>query len=210
MMVRGLSTSFLSIRLFSRVHKKWHETKHKLFSETPSLRVILCRKGETVRCLLFVIKPREQIIERVLQWNTFTPAEGRTKAAKKHLSFCFFFEEKLLSFSFLSHVSLFILAPRCVFFKKSGRKSICWLFFFHSRNQERFPPQNHSQNDQLYISLYIHLRTTNTITTHIIHHSRRRANANASVCCCCCCCCFISLARAVVVWTQKSARVPFF
>lgn len=51
---------------------------------------------------------------------------------------------------------------------------------------------------QLYISLYIHLRTTNTITTHIIHHSRRRANANASVCCCCCCC-FISLARAVVV-----------
>ena len=124
---------------------------------------------------------------------------GENKSSKKAPLFLLLFRGKAaLVFFSLSCLSLHPRSSR-VFFKKSGRKSICWLFFFHSRNQERFPPQNHSQNDQLYISLYIHLRTTNTITTHIIHHSRRRANANASVCCCCCCCCFISLARAVVV-----------
>ena len=224
MMVRGLSTSFLSIRRFSRVHKKWHETKRKLFSETPSLRVILCREGETVRCLLFVMKPREQIIERVLKWNTFTPAdEGSTKAAKKHLSLCFLFASAarsrlFASFSRKSECSRFLfsltslssfLSSR-VFFLKSGRKSICWRCFFHSRTHERFPPQNHSQTTSSYISLYSHWRTTNTITTHISFITRGGAQTQTRVFAAAAAAA-LSLSLALLLFERKRARkVPFF
>lgn len=180
MMVRGLSTSFLSIRLFfSRAHEKWHETKRKqlFFSETtpsPSRCDFVPSKGET----LFVVfssynkKPREQIlIERcVLKWNTCTPAdEGRTKAAKKHvLSFCFllfasfsrsrlfkasFFSRKscwMLSFSFLSHVSHVSLL---CFLKKWPKIDLFWAVFFTQEIKSVFYHKTTLKRPVLYISL---------------------------------------------------------
>ena len=240
MMVRGLSTSFLSIRLFfSRAHEKWHETKRKqlFFSETtPSLRtVILCRKGET----LFVVfssytkKPREQIlIERcVLKWNTCTPAdEGRTKAAKKHLclfllpSFRFrrardflklllFREEKLLnalSFSFLSHVSLV-----CFLKKWPKIKSICFgLFFSLQRTQTRaFSTTKPLSHDQFFTYLFINSFTHNNThykTTRIKIHHSERRRKKTQTRSCLLLL-YLSRISAVVVWTtQKSARVCSF
>ena len=139
----------------------------------------------------------------------FYTRRGENKSSKKAplflLPFCvrrardfllLFRGKAALVFFSLSCLSLHPRSSR-VFFKKSGRKSICWLFFFTREIKSVFHHKTTLKTTS-YISLYIHLRTTNTITTHIIHHSRRRANANASVCCCCCCC-FISLARAVVV-----------
>lgn len=82
----------------------------------------------------------------------------------------------------------------CVFFKKvaENRSVGC---FFHSRNQERFPPQNHSQNDQLYISLYSF--THNKYYNDAYHSSLAEARKRKRECllllllylsrsCCCC------------------------
>ena len=125
-------------------------------------------------------------------------------------TFCFFFEEKrMLSFSFLSHVSLFVSFLACVFFK-SGRKSICWRCFFHSRTHERFPPQNHSQTTSSYISLYSHWRTTNTITTHISFITRGGAQTQTRVFAAAAAAA-LSLSLALLLFERKRARkVPFF
>ena len=166
----------------------------------------------------------QQIIERVLKWNTFTPAdEGSTKAAKKHLSLCFLFASAarsrlFASFSRKSECSRFLfsltslssfLSSR-VFFLKSGRKSICWRCFFHSRTHERFPPQNHSQTTSSYISLYSHWRTTNTITTHISFITRGGAQTQTRVFAAAAAAA-LSLSLALLLFERKRARkVPFF
>ena len=150
------------VLLFSRVHKKWHKTKRKLLIRDASLRVNLCRKGETVCvCRLLFVKP-QQITSvflngKLSNWHT---AEERTEAAKKHLfllSFCRTRRE-VSSFSRKSARFLFSLSLLACFKKKWPKLA-----------PERFLPHKTLQNDQLY--LYYSSRTTNnTITTH--HHFR--------------------------------------
>ena len=135
----------------------------------------------------------------------FYTRRGKNKSSKKAplflLPFCFrrardflllFRGKAALVFFSLSCLSLHPSSR--VFFKKvaENRSVGC---FFHSRNQERFPPQNHSQNDQLYISLYSF--THNKYYNDAYHSSVAEARKRKRECllllllylsrsCCCC------------------------
>ena len=81
------------------------------------------------------------------------PQRGEQKQQKSTSLFASFSRKSCSRFLFsLMSLSSSSLLVACFLKKVAENRSVgC---FFHSRNQERFPPQNHSQNDQLYISLY--------------------------------------------------------
>lgn len=82
------------------------------------------------------------------------PQRGEQKQQKSTSLFASFSRKSCSRFLFsLMSLSSSSLLVAC-FLKKVAENRSVGCFFFHSRNQERFPPQNHSQNDQLYISLY--------------------------------------------------------
>ena len=126
-------------------------------------------------------------------------------------TFCFFFfEEKLNALVFFSlwHVSL------VCFLKKWPKIDLCFGLFFCTpeKANERFLPRNHSQTTSSFLYLFINSFTHNNTyykTTRIkIHHSERRRKKTQTRSCLLLL--YLSQTRAVIVWTQKSARSFLF
>ena len=134
-------------------------------------------------------------------------------------SFCFlfalerlfasFFSRKswMLSFSFLSRVSLLC------FLKKWPKIDLCFgLFFSLQRKQTSvFYHENHSQTTSslyLFINSFTHNNTYYKTTRIKIHHSLRRRKKTQTRSCLLLL--YLSQTRAVIVWTQKSARSFLF
>lgn len=100
----------------------------------------------------------------------------------------------MLSFSFLSHVSLV-----CFFKKVAENRSVFWaVFFTPEKANERFLPRNHSQTTSslyLFINSFTHNNTYYNDAYHSSLFAEAQKNANAIVfaaalslshkCCCC-------------------------
>ena len=123
---------------------------------------------------------------------------GENKSSKKAPLFLLLFRGKAaLVFFSLSCLSLHPRSSR-VFFKKSGRKSICWLFFSLEKSRAFSTTKPLSKRPVIYISLYSF--THNKYYNDAYHSSLAEARKRKREClllllllllylsrsCCCC------------------------